>query len=326
MAEQVIELSAELVMLVAVDLASQTLYRMTHFTHHHRYTLLVQWKTWTLTVRTPTRSTLWIVMRAVLLKMMVSRSLYQRPRSSHHVGIFCLSRTQFRPCHLYPVTIIHWIWMRCKRKIHFPTRVRRVGGVHTCLAPTMSQEHRQLDSSLICCVILLLIQSTLSKNREKISKMCITHCDRRASVFPVEDLEPFEGWSQGSYRVRLTVGTCDCDLFQSLHFSCRHPLVACATTNVKWGSYVHPVYMQHVVFKVYEADSLLIPDKKLWPEWYGTQLCPNPAMHRKSTGRLVFTRFRNEMDEGEHQEKMCGLYRKTSHIRKSCPNQPMDED
>ncbi|XP_057760098.1 uncharacterized protein LOC130980433 [Arachis stenosperma] len=40
--------------------------------------------------------------------------------------------------------------------------VRRVGGVYSCLALTMSQDHRQLDSSLICRVILLLIQSNPS--------------------------------------------------------------------------------------------------------------------------------------------------------------------
>ncbi|XP_057745866.1 uncharacterized protein LOC130964488 [Arachis stenosperma] len=40
--------------------------------------------------------------------------------------------------------------------------VRRVGGVRSCLAPTMSQDHRQLDSSLICRVILPLIQSNPS--------------------------------------------------------------------------------------------------------------------------------------------------------------------
>nr|XP_029145228.1 uncharacterized protein LOC114924537 [Arachis hypogaea] len=40
--------------------------------------------------------------------------------------------------------------------------VRKVGGVHSCLAPTMSQNHRQLDSSLICWVILPLIQSNHS--------------------------------------------------------------------------------------------------------------------------------------------------------------------
>ncbi|RYR74388.1 hypothetical protein Ahy_A02g009081 [Arachis hypogaea] len=40
--------------------------------------------------------------------------------------------------------------------------VRRFGGPHSYLAPTMSQDHRQLDSSLICKVILLLIQSNPS--------------------------------------------------------------------------------------------------------------------------------------------------------------------
>ncbi|RYQ80081.1 hypothetical protein Ahy_Scaffold1g106730 isoform B [Arachis hypogaea] len=40
--------------------------------------------------------------------------------------------------------------------------VRRVGGVYSCLELTMSQDHRQLDSSLICRIILLLIQSNSS--------------------------------------------------------------------------------------------------------------------------------------------------------------------
>ncbi|RYR60861.1 hypothetical protein Ahy_A04g017935 [Arachis hypogaea] len=40
--------------------------------------------------------------------------------------------------------------------------VRRVRGVHPCLAPTMSQDHRQFDRSLIYCVILPLIQSNPS--------------------------------------------------------------------------------------------------------------------------------------------------------------------
>ncbi|RYQ96318.1 hypothetical protein Ahy_B08g092029 [Arachis hypogaea] len=57
--------------------------------------------------------------------------------------------------------------------------------------------------------------------------MRVTHCDRRASIFVVEELEPFEGWSQGLFCVRLTAGTCDCGLFQSLHFPCRHALYLC---------------------------------------------------------------------------------------------------
>ncbi|RYR02802.1 hypothetical protein Ahy_B06g081631 [Arachis hypogaea] len=40
--------------------------------------------------------------------------------------------------------------------------VWRVGGVHNCLAPTMSQDHQQMDSSLIYNVILPLIQSNHS--------------------------------------------------------------------------------------------------------------------------------------------------------------------
>ncbi|RYR53480.1 hypothetical protein Ahy_A06g028627 [Arachis hypogaea] len=83
--------------------------------------------------------------------------------------------------------------------------------------------------------------------------------------------------------------------------------------------------MQLVVFKVFEAEFLPILDKKLWPEWYGTRLCPNPAMRRKSTGKPVSTRFCNEMDEGEHQEKRCGLYKQTGYTRKGYPNQSMDE-
>ncbi|RYR35197.1 hypothetical protein Ahy_A10g050329 [Arachis hypogaea] len=57
------------------------------------------------------------------------------------------------------------------------------------------------------------------------------------------------------------------------------------------------------------------PDKKLWLEWYRTRLRLNLAMCRKSTGRPIFTKFCNKMDECEHQEKWCGLCRQTGHTR-----------
>ncbi|RYR14960.1 hypothetical protein Ahy_B04g071682 [Arachis hypogaea] len=63
--------------------------------------------------------------------------------------------------------------------------------------------------------------------------MRVTHCDRRAFVFVVEELEPFEGWSQGLFRVRLTKGTCYCGLFQSLYFPCLHALATCAIASIK---------------------------------------------------------------------------------------------
>ncbi|RYR67660.1 hypothetical protein Ahy_A03g014037 [Arachis hypogaea] len=119
--------------------------------------------------------------------------------------------------------------------------------------------------------------------------MRVTHCDRRASVFVMGELEPFGGWLQVSFRVWLTADT------------------------VEWGPYIHPVYRQEVVFKVYEVKFSPIPDENMWPEWYETQLRPNPAMRRKATGKLVSTRFRNEMDGGERQEKRCGLYRQIGH-------------
>ncbi|RYR78235.1 hypothetical protein Ahy_A01g002972 [Arachis hypogaea] len=63
--------------------------------------------------------------------------------------------------------------------------------------------------------------------------MRVTHCDRRASVFVVAEQEPFEGWSQGSFRVWLLDGTCDCGLFQTLHYPCRHALAECAAASIE---------------------------------------------------------------------------------------------
>ncbi|RYR53498.1 hypothetical protein Ahy_A06g028644 [Arachis hypogaea] len=40
--------------------------------------------------------------------------------------------------------------------------VCKFGGSHTCFSPTMSQDHRQFDSNLICSVILSLVQSNPS--------------------------------------------------------------------------------------------------------------------------------------------------------------------
>ncbi|XP_016206387.1 uncharacterized protein LOC107646737 [Arachis ipaensis] len=123
--------------------------------------------------------------------------------------------------------------------------------------------------------------------------MHVTHCDRRDSVFVVEELESFEGWLQGSFRVRLSAGLCDCGLFQALHYPCRHALARCATASIKWAPYVHPIYRQEAVFKVYEMEFPPIP------KWYGTLVRPNPLMRRKATGRPESTRFQNDMDEVE---------------------------
>ncbi|KAL4397150.1 hypothetical protein AHAS_Ahas01G0163100 [Arachis hypogaea] len=127
------------------------------------------------------------------------------------------------------------------------------------------------------------------KNREGIPNMHVTHCDLQASMFVVEELDSFECWSQGSFRVWLAASTCYCGLFQSLHYPCRHALAAYAAASIEWAPYVHSIYRQEVVLlKVYEMEFPSISDKALWSEWHGTLLHPNPIMYRKATGRLVW--------------------------------------
>ncbi|XP_015966619.1 uncharacterized protein LOC107490357 [Arachis duranensis] len=127
------------------------------------------------------------------------------------------------------------------------------------------------------------LMASIEKNKEGISKMCVTHCDRQASVFVVEELESFMGWSQGSFCVSLSAGTCDCGFFQSLHYPCCHALAGCAAASIELAPYVHPIYRQEAVFKVYEMEFPPIPDESLWPECYGTMLYPNPLMCQKTT-------------------------------------------
>ncbi|XP_072088183.1 uncharacterized protein [Arachis hypogaea] len=93
----------------------------------------------------------------------------------------------------------------------------------------------------------------IEKNREGISKMRVTQCDRRASVFIVKELEPFEGW--GRFLPCSAIGG------------------------------------HEAVFKVYEMEFSPIPDESMWAEWHGTRLCSSPAMCRKATRRPVSTRF-----------------------------------
>ncbi|RYR63566.1 hypothetical protein Ahy_A04g021372 [Arachis hypogaea] len=96
-----------------------------------------------------------------------------------------------------------------------------------------------VDRIPVCWQRLL---AAIDKNRESLPMLRVTHCDRRASAFSVEDMELVDGWSQTSYRVRLFERTCDYGLFQSLHYPCRHVLAACAAVSIKWGHFVDPVY------------------------------------------------------------------------------------
>ncbi|XP_057740396.1 uncharacterized protein LOC130957570 [Arachis stenosperma] len=124
------------------------------------------------------------------------------------------------------------------------------------------EAHAQLQGGQIYSQQLL---AAIDKNRESLPMVLVTHCDRRASVFNVEEMEPVDGWSQTSYWVHMTERTCDCGLFQSLHFPCQHALAACAAASIEWGIFVDPVYTMASVFKVYEREFSLILDEKIWP-------------------------------------------------------------
>ncbi|RYR54364.1 hypothetical protein Ahy_A06g029621 [Arachis hypogaea] len=108
----------------------------------------------------------------------------------------------------------------------------------------------------------------------------------------------------------------------SLHYPCRHAVAGCTAASIEWVPYVNPIYRQEAVFKVYEMEFPPIPNESLWSEWHGTMMCPNLTMRQKATRRPVSTRFRNDMDDVEHQEKRCALCRQVGHTRRGCPNQP----
>ncbi|RYR11396.1 hypothetical protein Ahy_B04g068935 [Arachis hypogaea] len=123
-------------------------------------------------------------------------------------------------------------------------------------------------------------------------------------------MEPVDGWSQTSYRV-LSKRTCDCGLFQSLHYPCRHALAACAAASIEWG-HLWILYTRRS-FCRYQMKRCGL---------YGARLKPDPAMRRKASGRPVSTRIRNEIDAIERAEKRCRFCHGEGHTRRGCPNAP----
>ncbi|XP_029148729.1 uncharacterized protein [Arachis hypogaea] len=194
---------------------------------------------------------------------------------------------------------------------------RRYGHMTTNLSECINAMLKGTRNLSVATIWLL---AAIDNNIESLPMMRITHCDHRASVFSVEEMELVDGWSQTSYRVRLTERTCDCNLFQSLYYSCRHALAACAAASIEWGHFVDPMYTMASIFKIYEREFLLIPDEKVWPPWYGARMKPNSVMRRKASGRPVSTWIWNEMDAIERAEKRCGLCREEGHTKHGCPN------
>ncbi|RYR00082.1 hypothetical protein Ahy_B07g088134 [Arachis hypogaea] len=134
--------------------------------------------------------------------------------------------------------------------------VRRVGGVHTCLAPTMSQDHRAVQASYHFKPSYRKVWTA----KQKAIAQIYGHWEELYNEVP-KLLQALQSYFSGS-----------------------------CVQGIRDG--VPPIL-----------------DESMWVEWHGTRLCPNPLMRRKATGRLVSTRFWNDMDETEQHEKWCGLCR-----------------
>ena len=164
------------------------------------------------------------------------------------------------------------------------------------------------------------LQRAIEENRQSIGSMNVSGFSRSNSSFVVEELGPVGGWSQRSYRVKLTNRWCDCGYFQALHYPCQHVLAACAYARLDWASLVDDVYRIQTVFNVYRMEFAAIGNEDYWPPYSGPRIRPNPELRRATEGRPVSTRIRNEMDAIEPgQPKRCGLCRQEGHTRRRCP-------
>ncbi|MED6197783.1 hypothetical protein PIB30_059894 [Stylosanthes scabra] len=101
-------------------------------------------------------------------------------------------------------------------------------------------------------------QRLLAANEESHAShqfMRVIYCDRRNSVFLVED------------GISLPVPPCD---------------YCFCIERFRVGAYVDLVFTVTNLFKVYEMEFPPIPDENLWPEWMGSRLHPNSQMKRKA--------------------------------------------
>ncbi|MED6183840.1 hypothetical protein PIB30_041520 [Stylosanthes scabra] len=70
----------------------------------------------------------------------------------------------------------------------------------------------------------------------------------------------------------LNVRACDCNKFQTFHYSYRHAIAACASGGLEWRAYVDPISTVVNLFKVYEMEFPHILDENPLLEWIGSSL------------------------------------------------------
>ncbi|PPD80448.1 hypothetical protein GOBAR_DD22621 [Gossypium barbadense] len=138
-------------------------------------------------------------------------------------------------------------------------------------------------------------------NSRKAQTMNVELYSRDLETFQVQDyIGRRSGLSPRSYTVDLRNKRCECEIFQTLRYSCAHVHTACARGNK------FPV----------------IPNVSNWKVPTLTfEILPDCSLYRHPKSRPQSTRIRNDMGVRETGEfKLCTVCRTSDHNRSACPH------
>ncbi|KAK8547550.1 hypothetical protein V6N12_031687 [Hibiscus sabdariffa] len=108
---------------------------------------------------------------------------------------------------------------------------------------------------------------------------------------------PLEGIVQNNYVVDLRHRTCDCGIFQTFKYPCKHIFAACASVHFDIMTLLDPIYRLQTIFKVYrnefppignERDPYMIDNK--------VKILPDPSLRCDPSGRPHSTRIQCAKD------------------------------
>ncbi|MFQ6649821.1 hypothetical protein Gotur_022735, partial [Gossypium turneri] len=109
---------------------------------------------------------------------------------------------------------------------------------------------------------------------------------------------PHQGVIGGQYRVHLRNRTCDCGMFDTLHYPCGHVIAACQNLRLNPMSYVDEVYKLENIYNVWRHIFPPVLDERKWlsVSLAPFKLLPDRELSRKPNGRPCSNRIRNNMD------------------------------
>ena len=95
----------------------------------------------------------------------------------------------------------------------------------------------------------------------------------------VDEMAPSQyGGVVGSYLIYFRARWCDCDEFQTCHFSCHYVITACAFIYIHWQEYRDNVYKLETIFNVYRKEFQVMSNEGHWNPYNSPRLCPDFTM------------------------------------------------